>query len=134
MIRNNVVRYNKGDKFLDSLIKEINSSSILKNIKNPRVLHVYGVIESRKYDVMLPGVFPYFNPLSKIFQAKGLKVGNGSYWELSETYNNKVLGLGHAIRKNNQEACKKVIMCCAMALNNLIDAEDSDTANSLHHD
>ncbi len=126
-----MIRHNKSDKFLAPLVKEINSSDFMKNLKNPRALNIYGVQANRAFDVVIPNGFPYCGILTKLFQNKGFKVNNGSYWELAETYNYKVLGLGHNIRKGNPEACKKVIMCCFMALNNMIKTGEIEPADQL---
>lgn len=126
-----MIKFNKSDKFLGPLVKEINSSEFVSSLKNPRALNVYGVQSNRGCDVAIPKAFPYASQLTKLFNNKGLKVHNGSFWELSEVYNDKVLGLGINLRKSNPDACKKVVMCCFMALNNMIKTGEIEPADQL---
>lgn len=132
-----MIKFNKNDKLLKNMAEDINSMPIFKTTKGLRDLHLYGVASTRKTDIVTPTNFPYGSFLQNVIAGNfGLKTLRGTLWDLAETYNNRVLGLGFDIRKNNYDACKKIVILHYLALNGMLEVpekyiNDNDTLGEL---
>lgn len=118
-----MIKYNKKDKFLTSIISPLYELELYKSIGKGRDMHIYGVSRERGYDIYIPSGFPDVKNLVKFFQSKGFEVTMGCPWDMGENYNFQVIGLGYNLRKDSKENAKKVIMHCYLALNNQLTFE-----------
>lgn len=114
------IEYNKHDKYLKSILKGIENLGIIKTVKNPKTLFIYGVSGQRMTDIVLSAKFPNSSILLNNFKTLGLATKKACYWSMSDTYNNYVLGLGENIRKNSPDNAKKAIVLTFLSLNDKI--------------
>ncbi len=115
-----MIRINERDRFLTKIVEGLNELPVVRSISNPRVLYVYGISQDRDRDVVIPQDFPYQRELLRKLSQKGISTITGCYWGMAQHYNNKVLGLGYGIRKNNAETAKRVIIMTYLTLNDKI--------------
>lgn len=120
-----MIKYNKNDKLLKEIVDKLNSSPLLKSCKANRDLYLYGVASNRNTDVVIPAGFPDGNYIQAILNNTGeVKTMRGSLWDLADTYNHKILGLGLNFRKNRKDYVEKVILLHYLALNGLLEIPD----------
>lgn len=113
---------NNKDKFVKTICASVLESELYQKLPPGKDLYVYGVSEDRSCSVALSGeAFPDAYSTVNFFANLGYSAHNACFWELGQSYNYQVLGLGFGLRKNKKEDCKKIILLTYMALNGLID-------------
>lgn len=119
-----MILYNKNDKFLKTIISDIEKLPAYSNLKNGKNLFVYGISQEREYDVVLPVKFPNHKNILNAISNMGISTRTGCYWSMTETYNHCILGLGYNIRKNTPDNAKKVILMIYLSINGKIHYEE----------
>lgn len=114
-----MIRYNANDRFLEGICEPIKNLPVTKSSKAKTGVHIYGMSNERGYDVAIPATFPNCDRLVEVFRRQGLEVARDVFWGKAGAYGNRVVGLGFSIRKNNPEACKRIILTAFGALNNI---------------
>ena len=113
------IRYNENDKFLEKICAGLNDLPLVKASKATLTLHVYGVSNEREIDMEIPRTFPNLDSLDNAVRQRGLRTERNIFWGKAEALENKVIGLGYNLRKNNPDACRRAIVMAFAALNNI---------------
>lgn len=130
-----MIKYNKKDKLLSSIVDELNSSVLVKSIKSARDLYIYGISQQRSVDIAVPDSFPNVGYLkSRISENFPVQYLSGVLWPLAEAYNYKVLGLGMKLRKNDKATCQKLILMHYLSLNEMLEVpQEHNEGHTISH-
>ncbi len=117
-----MINFNKGDKFLKSIMEGLNDLPHIKDIPNAKDLHIYGLSTDRGYQIAIPHEFIHSRRLVDKFEGHvGITSRIACHWGSAREFGYNCLGLGFDVRENNPEVCKKIILTTYLWLNDKVD-------------